>query len=232
MHEAIENYFKEYDNNSRKDSTRFVYNYMVEHKFKNFIEFGMSRISGIEGDFTMLGAMMAKSMDLNFTSVDFEYPTVERASKWFEDSDLELFNSNKGSIELRHQDQYEYMREYDGEPYDYVFLDGDDQNKHGALQTLLDSNMLAPHALICIDDMVAKNWWGDDSYWEQSKEVVRIVNEDPRLTPLDSVEYSPPNEEQRKWRDYNAKYPIPDNTKVYEKGVRQFDYQIMLEYKE
>ena len=232
MNSEIKNYFEKYADNKRKDSIRFVYDYIVKHDFKKLIEFGMSRISDLEGDFTILAAMMAKTMDLEFSSVEISWSTVDKMNKWFNNSSNEIFNNDQGTIELIHQDQYDYMKSYNGKPYQYVFLDGDDQNKHGAFQTLLDSKMLAPHALICIDDMVAQNWWGDNSYFKQAKEIVRIVNEDSRLTPLDAVEYSPPNEIQLKCREYNKKYPIPDNTKVYPKGVRQFDWQIILEYKE
>lgn len=232
MNKEIKKFFDEQKDNVRKDSMRYVYDYIIENNVQNFVEFGMSRLSGIEGDFTILGALISKLQGVNFTSVDNEKATVDEMMNYFQNSSSEIFNLEQGSVQLICDDQYQFMKNYSGDKFQYVFLDGGDGNKHGALQCLLDSNMLDSKALICVDDMVAKNWWGDESYYLQAKEVVRIVNEDSRLTPVDLVEYSPPNEEQKKWRDYNSQYPIPDNDKVYPNGVRQFDYQILLEYKE
>ena len=230
MNKEIEIFLEKQKDNVRKDSMRYVYDYIMNNDVKNFVEFGMSRISGIEGDFTILGALLAKLKEIKFTSVDFDNNTVSKMISYFENSDSELFNSDNGEVLLVCQDQYEFMQSYSGEPFQYVFLDGGDGNKHGALQCLLDSNILDSKALICIDDMVAWNPWNDTSYYEQAKEIVKIINEDSRLTPVNKIEYSSPNEEQKKWIQYNSLHPIPNNCDVYPDGVRQFEYQILVKY--
>jgi len=78
MNKEIKKFFDEQKDNVRKDSMRYVYDYIIKNNVQNFIEFGMSRLSGIEGDFTILGALISKLQGINFTSVDNEKATVDK----------------------------------------------------------------------------------------------------------------------------------------------------------
>ena len=230
MDNEIQLFFEKQKENVRKDSMRYVHDYIMDNNVKNFVEFGMSRISGIEGDFTILGSLLAKLKKIKFTSVDIDCETVNRMISHLKGSEYKLLQSDEGEVSLICQDQYKFMEDYDGDPFQYVFLDGGDGNKHGAFQCLLDSNILDSHALICIDDMVTWNPWSDSTYSVQTNEVVKIINEDKRLTPVNKIEYSPLNEEQEKWIKYNSENPISSNFDVYPEGVRQYEYQILVKY--
>ena len=64
--------------------------------------------------------------------------------------------------------------------------------------------------------------------------VVDIVNSNPEyLKPLDRIDYGETiNSEQMEWNKKNKILPkIEDNFLVHEKGVKQFEYQILVECK-
>ena len=145
------------------------------------------------------------------------------AIKIVEDFDKNLLQY----IEFVCMDQYEYMKKYDEESAQYVYLDCDDQHKHNSLKSLLESNILDYNSLICIDDMITQDY----GCIVQVDGVVDIVNSNPEyLKPLDRIDYGETiNSEQMEWNKKNKILPkIEDNFLVHEKGVKQFEYQILV----
>jgi hypothetical protein len=103
------------------------------------------------------------------------------------------------------------------------------KKKHESLNALLKSKILDSKALICVDDLgfAAPN---DQINRCQIDGVFDIVNSNSKLTPVENryTDFSKLNLEQM--HHYNNN-PTLDNFKVYKKGVQQFEYQILINYK-
>lgn len=211
--------------NVRYSSVKHIYEYIKNNKAKRFIEFGTSRVN-FEGNSTIFLAMLAKENEAKFTSVDISQQCIDNAIKIIKDFDENLLQY----IEFVCMDQYEYMKNYDGESAQYVYLDCDDNHKHDAFKSLLESDILDFDSLICVDDMITQDY----ICIVQVNGVVGIVNKNPEyLKPLDRIDYGETiNSEQIEWNRKNKLFPqTEDNFLIYEKGVRQFEYQILVECK-
>jgi len=211
--------------NARYSAAKHIYEYIKNNKSKRFIEFGTSRVN-FEGNSTIFLSLLAKENGAKFTSVDISQQNIDNAIKIVENFDKNLLQY----IEFVCMDQYEYMKKYDEESAQYVYLDCDDQHKHNSLKSLLESNILDYNSLICIDDMITQDY----GCIVEVDGVVDIVNSNPEyLKPLDRIDYGETiNSEQMEWNKKNKILPkIEDNFLVHEKGVKQFEYQILVECK-
>jgi len=211
--------------NVRISSLRHIHEYILNNDVKRVIEFGTSRVN-FEGNSTIFLALLAKEKKAKFTSIDINQNNIDNAKSIMESFDADLLDY----VEFICKDQYVYMNEYDQIPSQYVYLDCDDNQKHKSLDALLKSNILDNKALICIDDMITQDY----GCQIQVEGVVDIVNQNSKfLTPLTRNDsHLSLNHEQIKWNSLNETFPqSKNNCLVYEKGIRQFEYQILLEYK-
>jgi predicted O-methyltransferase YrrM len=216
-----------FKNNARYASMKHIERWLIEHNAKRMIEFGTSRVR-YEGNSTIFLALMARQLNARFTSVDVSQDNINKAISIVQDFDASLL----GNIEFVCQDQYTYMKLYNEHPAQYVYLDADDNQKHKALETLLQQSaiwrrypqVLDNPALICIDDMITQ----DAGCIEQVQGVVDLVNSyESELKPLNRIDDGEPlNAEQLEWQERNKKLPKVKD----EDNIRQFEYQILLEY--
>lgn len=211
--------------NVRISSLKHIHGYILNNNVKRIIEFGTSRVN-FEGNSTIFLALLAKEKKAKFTSIDINQNNIDNAKSIVRSFDANLLDY----VEFVCKDQYSYMSEYEQIAAQYVYLDCDDNQKHKSLDALLKSSILDNKALICIDDMITQD--GDCEIQVQG--VIDIVNKNSKfLIPLTRNDnHLPLNQEQIKWNNLNQTFPQPkNNSLVYEKGVRQFEYQILLEHK-
>jgi predicted O-methyltransferase YrrM len=224
----IDEHFSQYMNkNARRNSMRHVSDYILNNTVKNIVEFGTSRVD-YEGNSTIFHAILARENNISFTSVDIVEEYLENAKQFIKNFDEDLLNY----INFVCDCQYNFMKNYSGDLFQCVYLDCDDLKKHNALKTLIEceSNMLDNEALIYIDDMIFTSS-EDEVNKNQVYGVVDIINTNSKLTPVDKSEEYILNSQQNEWYNNNLINSIPDNCKVYNDGVRQFEYQILAKYK-
>jgi predicted O-methyltransferase YrrM len=219
-------YLNEYLNqNVRFSSLRYIHEYIANNDVKRIIEFGTSRVN-FEGNSTIFLALLSLEKDAKFTSVDINQNNIDNAIEI-----VKKFNSNLlDRIEFVCGDQYKYMENYTEDPAQYVYLDCDDQKKHESLKALLKSKILDSEALICIDDMVFADP-NDEINKSQVYGVVDEINSNNKLTPIYNQYSDELNYEQTIWINYYKNNPTPRNFKIYSEGVHQFEYQILVNYK-
>lgn len=219
--EYLETYLKE---NVRIESLRHISDYISNYEVKRIIEFGTSRVS-FEGNSTIFLGLLSRENSCKFTSVDIEENNIISARDMIKNFDLDLLNY----IEFICDDQYNYMNNYTQECAQYVYLDGDDQKKHEALKTLINSKILDSKALICVDDMALP--YGSFS---EINGVIQIANDNLKnLNPLkrSTASFSSLNLEQIKFNSLNNEFLNLSNNRLKNKeGVKQFEYQILLEW--
>lgn len=224
----IEEYFSQYMNeNARRNSMGYVRDYILNNEIKNIIEFGTARVN-YEGNSTIFHSILAREKNIVFTTVDIVNENLENAKQFIRDFDEDLLNYVNFVCDC----QYNFMKNYTGDPFQCVYLDCDDLNKHEALKTLIEceSNMLDNQALVYIDDMIVTSS-EDLVNKKQVYGVVDIINTNNKLTPVDKNEDYTLNSQQNEWYNNNLNNTIPDNCKIYSNGVRQFEYQILAKYK-
>ena len=218
-------YLMQYLNeNIRFSSLKYIHQYIERNDVKRIIEFGTSRVN-FEGNSTIFLALLSFENNAKFTSIDIDQNNILNAIEIVKQFDSDLVDK----IEFVCEDQYKYMQNYAENPAQYVYLDCDDQKKHESLNALLKSKILDSKALICVDDLgfAAPN---DQINRCQIDGVVDIANSNSKLTPVENryIDFSKLNPEQM--HHYNNNQTL-DNFKVYEKGVQQFEYQILINYK-
>lgn len=211
--------------NVRVSSFQCIHDYILNNEVKNIIEFGTSRVD-YEGNSTIFFALIAKQKRIKFISVDIIQSNLDNAKNIVKQFDSKLLEY----IDFVCDDQYNYMKNYSGNNFQFVYLDCDDNKKHESLRSLLNSKILDSKALICVDDMIMQ-----DSICEtQVNGVVDIVNTNSdMLSPLERGDYSISNlnEQQTNWNNLNKNHPqIKENYTVHKNGVKQFEYQILLKY--
>lgn len=211
--------------NVRISSFQCIHDYILNNEVKNIIEFGTSRVD-YEGNSTIFFALIAKQKTIKFVSVDNIQSNLDNAKNIVEKFDPELLEY----IDFVCDDQYNYMKTYVGNNFQFAYLDCDDNKKHESLRSLLDSKILDSEALICVDDMIMQ----DPGCEMQVNGVFDIVNSNPdTLIPVERGEYSISdlNEQQINWNNLNTNHPqIKENCTVHTNGVKQFEYQIILKY--
>lgn len=220
--EYLNTYLKQ---NVRISSFQYIHDYILDNKVKNIIEFGTSRVN-YEGNSTIFLALIAKQRKTKFVSVDNTQSNLDSAKNIIEQFDPKLVKY----VDFVCDDQYNYMKTYDGNNFQFVYLDCDDNKKHESLKSLLNSKILDSKALICVDDMIMQ----DSGCEMQVNGVVNIVNSNPDiLIPVERGDYSISdlNEQQINWNNLNKNYPqIKENCIVHKNGIKQFEYQILLKY--
>lgn len=220
----ILNYLEKYlQENARRDSLIYIYNWIKENDIKKMIEFGTNRCD-FEGNSTIFLALIAKEKGCKFISVDISEENIKNAKYLVEKFDSDLLDH----IDFVCEDQYKYMSYYNDYPAQYIYLDCNDSNKDGAFRDLLKSKILDSKALICIDDMITQ----DSPCREQLDGVIHVINNCDNLVPLERLKGGELNKEQEKYRDMDREYLLENgNFDKYEKGVKQFEYQILVEWK-
>lgn len=225
----IEDYFSKYmEQNARRDSMGYVSEYIKNNKFvKNIVEFGTARVD-YEGNSTIFHAILCREKNIKFTTVDIVNQYLENAKQFIKSFDPDLLNYVNFVCDC----QYNFMKTYDGDPFQCVYLDCDDLNKNKALECLIqnESNMLDKQSLIYIDDMIYVGS-NDEVNKKQVFGVVDIINTNSKLVPVNKDRDYILNSQQSEWYNNNLINSIPDNCKVYPRGVRQFEYQILAKYK-
>ena len=72
-----------------------------------------------------------------------------------------------------------------GEPFDLVFIDADKAGYRGYLDALLDGDLLAPHALVCVDNTLMQGQpWGAGPSTDNGAAIAafnRALADDPRV---------------------------------------------------
>ena len=211
--------------NVRISSFQYVHDYILNNEVKNIIEFGTSRVD-YEGNSTIFFALIAKQKTIKFVSVDNIQNNLDNAKNIVEKFDPKLLEY----IDFVCDDQYNYMKTYVGNNFQFAYLDCDDNKKHESLKSLLDSKILDSEALICVDDMIMQ----DPICEIQVNGVVDIANNNPDILILvERKDYSISdlNEQQTNWNNLNKNYPqIKENFTVHTNSVKQFEYQILLKY--